>query len=199
MYVDYIYRLLTQPQLEAPPPSPSARARKTFQMLPHARRGAIAGLLELLGERGGKEDLYRIADDLRMEVDDLLPIVESATLLKFAESDRGDVEITPLGKAFAEASISNRKTIFREALLANVNFIQQMHGALQSKKDQTMALEFFRDILQEHFSKSEADRQIETALNWGRYADLFTYDAESDRLFLHQPDADDVRERAQES
>jgi NitT/TauT family transport system ATP-binding protein len=199
MYVDYIYRLLTQPQLEAPPPSPSARARKTFQMLPPARRGAIAGLLELLGERGGKEDLYRIADDLRMEVDDLLPIVEAATLLKFAKSDRGDVEITPLGKAFADADISNRKTLFREALLANVNFIQQMHGALESKKDQTMALEFFRDILQEHFSKSEADRQIETALNWGRYADLFTYDAESDRLFLHQPDTDDVREGAQES
>ena len=198
LYVDYIYKLLTQPQLDVPPPSPSAPARKTFQMLPHARRGAIAGLLELLGERGGKEDLYRMADDLRMEVDDLLPIVEAATLLKFAKSDRGDVEITPLGKGFADADISNRKTLFRKALLANVNFLQQMHGALHSKKDQTIALEFFRDILQEHFSKGEADRQIETALNWGRYADLFTYDAESDRLLLHQPDADDVRAGARE-
>ena len=199
LYVDYIYKLLTQPQLEAAPPSPAAPARKTFQMLPHARRGAIAGLLELLGERGGKEDLYRIADDLRMEVDDLLPIVEAATLLTFARSERGDVEITPQGKAFADADIGSRKTLFREALLANVALIQQMHGALHSKKDQTMAMEFFRDILQEHFSKGEADRQIETALNWGRYADLFTYDAESDRLFLHQPEAGEVHEGVREA
>jgi hypothetical protein len=28
------------------------------------------------------------------------------------------------------------------------------------------------------------DLQIETALNWGRYADIFTYDSESDRLRL---------------
>ncbi len=199
LYVDYIYKLLTQPQLEAGPPTPTAPARKTLQMLPHARRGAIAGLLELLGERGGKEDLYRIADDLRMEVDDLLPTVEATTLLKFANSDRGDVEITPLGKAFADADISNRKTLFRDALLANVALIQQMHSALEHKKDHTMALEFFRDILQEQFSESEADRQIETALNWGRYADLFTYDAESDRLFLHQPEAADVPEGAREA
>jgi hypothetical protein len=26
--------------------------------------------------------------------------------------------------------------------------------------------------------------QIETALNWGRYADIFTYDSASDRLRL---------------
>ena len=199
LYVDYIYKLLTQPQLEAGPPAPAAPARKAFQMLPHARRGAIAGLLELLGERGGKEDLYRIADDLRMEVDDLLPTVEAATLLKFARSERGDVEITPPGKAFADADINNRKMLFREALLANVTLIQQMQGALECKKDHTMALEFFRDILQEQFSESEADRQIETALNWGRYADLFTYDAESDRLFLRRSEADGVREGAPEA
>ena len=28
---------------------------------------------------------------------------------------------------------------------------------------------------------------IETALKWGRYGDLFTYDADSDRLSLHEP------------
>ena len=41
-----------------------------------------------------------------MEVDDLLPIVEAAALLSFAKSERGDVELTPGGKAFAEADIS---------------------------------------------------------------------------------------------
>ena len=184
VYVDYIYKLMTQPQLEAEPPSPGRVTKPQVQSLPHARRGAIAGLLEVLNDRGGKEDLYRIAEELRLEVDDLLPIVESAAMLVFAKSERGDVELTPAGKAFAEADIGTRKTMFREAALAHVTLLQQMHSALASKSDHAMPLEFFRDLLQEHFSDKEAERQIDTALNWGRYGDLFSYDSESDRLMV---------------
>jgi NitT/TauT family transport system ATP-binding protein len=187
VYVDYIYKLMTQPDLEAEPPVPGREARPRYQMLPHARLGGVAGLLELLNDRGGKEDLYRIADELQMEVDDLLPLVEAAALLTFAQSDRGDVEITPMGKVFAEADISTRKELFREAALRHVTLLQQMHNALAGKSDHTMPLEFFRDILDEHFSEAEMRRQIETALDWGRYGDIFTYDSESDRIVLHDP------------
>jgi NitT/TauT family transport system ATP-binding protein len=121
-----------------------------------------------------------------MDVGDLLPIVEAATLLAFARSDKGDVEITPKGKAFAEADISTRKLLFREAVLANVTLLQQINNGLKSKSDHAMPLEFFRDLLEEHFSEDEAQRQIETALHWGRYGEIFTYDSESDRLLSHE-------------
>ena len=99
LYVDYIYKLMTQPELAAGPPSAADReAKKPYRMLPHARPGSIAGLVELLNDRGGKEDLYRIAEELLMEVDDLLPIVEAAALLAFAKSERGDIELTPQRK-----------------------------------------------------------------------------------------------------
>ena len=188
LYVDYIYKLMTQPELAAGPPSPVDReVKKPFRMLPHARPGSIAGLAELLNDRGGKEDLYRIAEELLMEVDDLLPIVEAATLLSFVKSERGDIELTPSGKAFAEADISTRKGLFREAALAHVTLLQQMSSALASKSDHTMPVELFRDTLDEHFSDDDVQRQIETALNWGRYGDIFTYDSESDRLVLYRP------------
>jgi NitT/TauT family transport system ATP-binding protein len=187
LYVDYIYKLMTQPQLEAGPSPAGREAKATQQMLPHARRGAIAGLLELLNDRGGKDDLYHIADELQMEVDDLLPIVEAVTLLSFAKSDKGDVEITTEGKAFAEADIVTRKHLFREGALAHVTLLQQMHNALGSKRDHSMPLEFFRDLLRQHFSDAEVQRQIDTALNWGRYADILTYHSESDQLSLFEP------------
>jgi NitT/TauT family transport system ATP-binding protein len=188
VYVDYIYKLMTQPQLESGPPSAAERVVKApYPMLPHARPGGIAGLVELLYDHGGKEDLFRVAEELRMEVDDLLPIVEATTLLGFAVSEKGDVEITPTGKAFAEADIATRRTQFREAALAHVALLQQMHGALLRKSDHTMPLEFFRDIVDEHSSEEESQRQIDTALNWGRYGDIFTYDSDSDRLVLDQP------------
>jgi NitT/TauT family transport system ATP-binding protein len=183
LYVDYIYKLMTQPELEAELPSTAdRRTRKAYRMLPHARPGSIAGLLELLNDRGGKDDLYRIAEELLMEVDDLLPIVEAAALLAFVKSDRGDVEVTPSGKAFAEADIATRKELFRQAALAHVSLLQQINSTLASKSDHTIPLELFRDILDEYFSDDEVQRQIETVLNWGRYGDIFTYDSESDRL-----------------
>ncbi len=187
VYVDYIYKLMTQPQLEPAPLSAADRpAKRPSPMLPHARPGGIAGLLEILDDRGGKEDLYHLADELLMDVADLLPIVEAAALLAFATSAKGDVEITPEGKAFAQADISTRKLLFREAVLAHVTLLQQINNGLTRKSDRAMPLEFFRDLLEEHFSEDEAQKQIETALNWGRYGEIFTYDSENDRLVLHE-------------
>ena len=69
-------------------------------MLPHALPGGIGGFLELLADRGGRDDLYHLADELSMEVDDLLPTVEASVLLGFATLKEGDAEITPEGRAF---------------------------------------------------------------------------------------------------
>jgi NitT/TauT family transport system ATP-binding protein len=187
VYVDYIYKLMTQPELDAALPAAAAHAMKTpYPMLPHARPGGIAGLLELLNDRGGRDDLYRVADELLLEVNDLLPITEAATLLDFARTEKGDVEITEKGREFSNADIPTRKVLFREAALAHATLLQQIRNGLASKSDGTMPLEFFRDILDEHFSEDETERQIETILTWGRYGEIFSYDSQSDRLSLHR-------------
>jgi NitT/TauT family transport system ATP-binding protein len=190
LYVDYIYKVMTQPELElAPPSAASAQERAKYQLLPHARPGGISGLLELLEDRGGQEDLYHVAEDLQLEVDDLLPIIEGASLLGFAKAREGDVELTLQGKSFVEADIATQKKLFRQAVLANVSLLQQMRTALENKSDHTMPLEFFHDLLDEHFSEAETHQQIETALNWGRWGEIFTYNPETDRLRLYEPDA----------
>ena len=100
-FVDYIYKIMTQPEVEhAPlpcgqaPVAPIRTPRQKYQMLPHARPGGIAGLLELLHDQGGRDDIYRLAEPLAMDVDDLLPIIEAATMLGFAALKEGDVEVT---------------------------------------------------------------------------------------------------------
>ena len=155
LYVDYIYKVMTQPRLGACAacrPRP-LQAKPRWQMLPHTRPGSIAGLLELLVDHGGEEDLYHVAEQLLLEVDDLLPIVEGATLLGFATAHEGDVKITPEGRAFADADISTRKSLFREAALGHVIPLQKMKSALESRSDHVMPLEFFHDILDEHFTE----------------------------------------------
>jgi len=189
LYVDYIYKVMTQPELELAPPSKTGHTEKAAaQMLPHSRPGGVGGLLELLNDRGGEEDMYHIAEDLLLEIDDLLPIMDAATLLGFAIVNEGDVKITEQGRAYAEADIPTRKDLFRNAALEHAALLQQMYSALEKKSNHTMPLEFFRDLLDERFAQVEVERQIETALLWGRYAQIFTYDPDTDQLHLHTAD-----------
>jgi NitT/TauT family transport system ATP-binding protein len=186
--VDAIYRALTmQDHPEATPAelqAMQATKQKRALMLPHTRPGGMAGLLEILVDQGGHADLPALANELSLEVDALLPTVDTAVLLGFLKLEEGDVFITPEGNAFAQASIQERKAIFRKSVLANVPLLRQMEQALKAKANRSLPAEFFQDLLDEHFSEDEARRQLETAIQWGRYAELFDYDAASGKLTL---------------
>ena len=47
---------------------------------------------------------------------------------------------------------------------------------------------FFLDLLQRAFSVDEAPARLDTAINWGRYGELFDYHADSTELGLTQPE-----------
>ena len=191
--VDYIYKVLTRPDVPAEAPGPLAGPRVRdqrqmhYQMLPHARPGGIAGLLELLLDKGGRDDIYRLADDLAFEIDDLLPIVDAAQLLGFLKIEEGDAVITESGGEFGNSEILRQKEIFRDAAINNILLLRQIRRAVETKSDHTVPEEFFLDMLDEQFSDEESQRQMETAVAWGRYAELFDYDAGRRRFVL--PDA----------
>jgi len=186
--VDLIYKALTQQEHPESPLAEQHRAAaargKEIVMLPHTRPGGMAGLLEILEDHNGRADLHVLAAELSLEVDALLPTVDTAVLLGLLKLVEGDAILTPEGKAFAHADIQGRKTMFRKAVVANVPLLRQMQQALKSKTDRTLPAEFFQDLLDEHFSEDEARRQLETAIQWGRYAELFDYDAASGKLTL---------------
>lgn len=194
--VDHIYRVLTQPEFN-PEYQPQVETAanggaggaggpakpQRYPMLPHARPGGVTGLLELLVDRNGRDDIYRLADDLAFEIDDLLPIVEASSMLGFITVKEGDAEVTEDGRKFAEAGILERKVLFKQTAM-RVPLIRQIVKALESKSDHSLPEEFFRDMLEEHFSEQETDRQLETAVNWGRYAELFDFDASNGRFYI---------------
>jgi NitT/TauT family transport system ATP-binding protein len=163
-------------------------------MLPHARPGGISGLLEIIYDRGGREDLPRLASDLRLEIDDLLPAVDASALLGFASVAEGDVMITEIGKEFATAGIHRSHKIFKEQLLSRVPVTATVLRVLEQKHDGRIGKEFLLDILDEHFSDEESEKQFQTLIAWGRYAHLFEYDADEERLYLAEPE-DDTLER----
>ena len=188
--VDKVYTIITNPELEkiespattsVQPATPPAK----YQSLPAVRIGSIAGLLELLEDRQEK-DLYRLAQELQLEVDEILPIVEAAKLMDFVELAEGDINLKPVGQQFINGAIDDRKQIMRSQLLTNIRLVQRIYRLLEAKNNQRIPEELVLDILESHFSPQEAERQLKTVVDWGRYAEIYGYDEPSGQIFLEQ-------------
>jgi hypothetical protein len=178
--VDQIYRMMTQREA-APAAVPTGRGgRGTISdtPLPPASVDGLSGLAEvMLGRHGGAADLADLADSLGLEVDDLLPLVDALLLLGFAELHDDRLELTAAGRVFAGASIQDSKRIFARACLDHAPLVRTIYRALRGSLDGNLPAGFFIDILRTSFSEEDSARQLDIAVNWGRYAELYAYDA----------------------
>ena len=202
--VDYIYSAMTNPDIEVSgdvasrdAASRDAASRETAaqsqrqpvspfaKALPHVRVGGISGLLELIVEKGeGLDDISLLAQRLQLEVDDLLPLLDAAVMLGFAEVTDGDVRLTPIGIDFATTTIQRSKDLFRQQALGRIPVLSSIVHTLQEKENQAMRADFFLGIWDDYFPRQEAERQLATAVDWGRYGELFEYDATEGRFHL---------------
>ncbi len=191
--VDRVYRILSDgddaaTESDAARDADAASGAPPAAPLPHAPIGMLSGLLELVSDRGGRDDLYRLGSELLLEVDDLLPITDAAELIDLAKVQEGDLCLTPLGRIFAEADVDQRKRLFAERIRTLPLFAVILR-VLQGKRSHTMRREFFADLLAERFSEPEARAQLDTAISWGRYAELFAYDPAAEEFYLEEPAA----------
>ncbi len=118
-------------------------------------------------------------------------------MLCFLKVEEGDAAITPDRREYADSEILKQKELFRKAAVENVLLLRQITRALDTKSDHTVPEEFFLDMLDEQFSAEETLRQLETAINWGRYAELFDFDASRRRFIL--PEQEETAEAVEEA
>lgn len=149
--------------------------------LPNARLSSLAGLVERVAAESGRQDLPRLGADLNMELDDLLPVVEAGELLGFITVQEGDLFLTPLGQAYADASILARKELLAGRVL-RVPIMNWVYETLQQDDDQRVAKDYFLDKLQADFGERAAE-QLDTVINWGRHAELLAFDDDTDELY----------------
>jgi NitT/TauT family transport system ATP-binding protein len=187
--VDQVYRIITNPDQEDIQPilSPNQAKQKTVeksQSLPLVRIGAVAGFIELLEDRQG--DLYRLAQELLLELDDIVPIIEAAKMMKLLTLKEGDIYLTAMGKQFIEGDIDERKHLIRQSILDNIRLVQQIKRLLDANPSQRISEDLILEILEVNFSPEESKKQLKMAIDWGRYTELFGYDEPVGAIYLEQ-------------
>jgi len=72
------------------------------------------------------------------------------------------------------------------SFLPAVRLVRKIVEALQAAPRHVLPEEHFEQFLELHFGKEEAQAQLETAINWGRYAELFTFQEERGMFRLEE-------------
>ncbi len=141
----------------------------------------MMGLLVLLNSHKGSEDVALLADDLDLEIDEIFPALEFAEVLQLVKVTDGRASFTDLGKKLVGGSIRDRKAIIRDQLRKTTLF-RTLLRALESAPGHALSDEDLGQIVS--FTTAPADEAVQNIVNWGRYADLFRYDADEHRLVL---------------
>lgn len=183
--MDQVYALLagqTQPEHVEMGTAPGEAGHT--RALPPITINDLAGLLEHLDESPTNHtDIYKLATELKVHLDAVLRLTEAAELLGFATVAQGDITLTSLGEAFAEASILARKEIFATRL-RRLPMFKWLLAMLRVADKHRLEKDVISTALELDFPPDEAIHQVEVAINWGRYAELLAYDDTSETLYL---------------
>ena len=154
--------------------------------LPQVSTNLMAGLIETvaMAPYNGKADLPEIARTLHLEVDDLFPVAEMLQHLGFADVQEGDILLTQAGKVFADYGTQERKLMFADHLVRSVPMAARIRYVLNERPGHRAPRVRFEQELEDFLSDSAAQETLEAVINWGRYAEIFSYDDQAETFSL---------------
>ena len=187
--VDTLYARMTQRAQPKAPTIEGFPGPGVGMVLNHVSSNVLSGLIETLAgpPYDGHADLPVLAGQLQLEADEILHLGESLQLLRFAQLSEGDLMLTDAGKRFAHLETDARKKLFAEHLVNYVPVMGLIKRVLDERPTHTAPAARFRNELEDYMSEDYADETLRTIVSWGRYAELFSYDEQSETFSLENP------------
>ncbi len=185
--VQEIHAVITEAEMpDAQPRTETAQAepaRSAWEPLPAAGASEVVGVLEALDDRGGRENVFVLANLLGVDFGRILNVVKAAELLDFVDTPRQDVLLTQLGRTFLAASVPERKKIFGrqvEELHVFRDITDRLRRAERNELDEDVLLTSFAIQL----PYEDSQRMLSTLVNWGRHAEILDHDPDRKLVFL---------------
>jgi NitT/TauT family transport system ATP-binding protein len=151
--------------------------------IPAARSSEILGLLEVLHDHGGEQDLFDLDKDTAYDFGHTIAVVKSAEMLGFVDTPGDLVRITDLGREMVAAPTVEKKVLLRRRLLT-LGLFAELVKFLAEKPDLPRRGEDVRAFLSEQLPGQSIRDLFRTVVSWGRYGQLFDYDATADEIGL---------------
>ncbi len=153
--------------------------------LPQSEISKVLGLLEILEDHGGKEDIYKLARELHYESSDLVEVIRGAELLGLVTTPGGDVELLDAGRRINAGDQNAIKALLKERML-NIPIFQYFKTMLEGEEDHRMSRKDLLDELSRILPKTNPDQQFHALVAWGRYAEIFGYNRDHDLFYLDE-------------
>jgi NitT/TauT family transport system ATP-binding protein len=153
--------------------------------LPQSEISRMLGLLEILEDHGGREDIYKLARELHFESSDLVEVIRGAELLGLVTTPGGDVELLEAGRKVNAGDMNAIKALLRERML-QIPIFQYFKKKLEGEEDHRMSRKDVLEELSRLLPKSNPDQQFHFLVAWGRYAEIFGYNRDLDLFYLDE-------------
>ncbi len=163
---------------------PPALASNTIESLPHVSITEVDGFLEVIGQEDGKRaDAFLLAKKLMKDSVQVLILAKAAELLDLVDTPKNQVVLTDLGKAFVSSDVNEKKKIVHRQM-KQLRLTQLIHEKLLSVPDQTLPRSEVIQDLSDWLPNENPERVLDTLLQWGRYGELFGYNADTMQVYI---------------
>ena len=154
-----------------------------IEPIPACGISRVLGLLETLDDRGGREPVGRLARDLHIEFGELLSVVKAAEMLGLADTPGTDVVLQPAGKRTMELPMNEKKRTIREKI-RTLPLFAAIETLLRRQEEQRLPKDVILEELAVWLPDENPETMFKTIVNWGRYSELFAYDADEEVLSI---------------
>lgn len=144
----------------------------------------VFGLLDLLRAYNGKTNVANLTIDLRLDLDELLPIVDTAEYMGFVAVQHGDISLTDLGTKVLDSRISDRKKMVHDKLIGMEPFSDV--NRMVHERRQLSRFDLARFISSKYGYSTELPTIVNVIISWSVFTGLFRYDGQSESLMPRQ-------------
>lgn len=165
--------VLPRPQPKEPP----------IETLPNVQIGEMIGLLEAIGDKGGKADIFELAQQTGKEFGRTLYLVKAAELLDLVDTPKQTIILTNLGRHFVEGDINVRKRMLHE-LFGSLRIVQITTNLLRKDDRLRIPIEELTDRVGEWLPNENPHEIVEALVGWGRFSEYFGYNDDAKEVYL---------------
>jgi NitT/TauT family transport system ATP-binding protein len=143
--------------------------------------------MEILRDRGGRADVFGLDMATEYNFGHTLTVIKAGEMLGLLDTPRNNVLLTTLGNKMLDADINDRKPMLNKQLrcLNTFKFILQILNESPAKRG---TRDFILEELAVRLPTEDLEKLFDTVVAWGRFAELFIYEPDTETLSLDHGD-----------